>query len=72
MELESRYYVLKITDAKAALTPAECGIADIIYTKVQEYRRDAGKTDFSCLCIEKDWPEYEPTLKLLSERVDSQ
>ena len=72
MELENRYFIFKITDARAALTEAECEIADIIYAKVREYRRSKGEPEFGCLCIENDWPEYEPTLKLLSDRVDTE
>ena len=71
MELETRYYVIKISDARKYLTEIECEIADGIYAKVYNAREAAGKSSLECLCIEKDWPEYEPTLKLLSDRVDS-
>lgn len=69
MELEDRYIVLKRKDLKGlrgalvkTLT-AICGFHDV-------KRQKRGVEPLQCLVIEKDWPEYEIVLKMLSERVD--
>lgn len=70
MELEQRYHVIKIADADLSLTTAEKSILKTIMNKVADGRKNAGKPPLHCLCIEGDWPEYEPALKLISDRVD--
>jgi hypothetical protein len=62
MELEERYIVFKIK----RLTEGErARLEDFIY-----WNNIESACYVPCLVIEKDWPEYEPTLALLSERVD--
>jgi hypothetical protein len=71
MKLEPRYVVLKLKDMKAAgVTMAETTSFNVVCDKVTMHRLGAGKGMLECLVIEKDWPEYEPTLAMLEARVD--
>ena len=71
MKLEFRYYVFKRTDVEAALTEAEKATLEFIGQKIEAQRKFAGKRDFKALVLEDDWPEYDPAVKALQERVDS-
>lgn len=74
MKLEQRYIILKQTDLdRAPLTDHMREMLEVICANVTIARIDAGKTmRLEAVVIEKDWPEYEPTLALLSARVDGQ
>lgn len=71
MEREARYVVLKIKDLDKSLTALEIRILTDICAKVAESRAAAGKTPLRCVVVESDWPEYEPTWKLIERRVDA-
>lgn len=67
---EIRYVVLKASDMQAAgLTDAEMAALTAVCSKVDQYRRDAGKPDLECMVVEKDWPEYEPTWQAIEQRM---
>jgi len=72
MKLENRYIVVKRSDA-TLLSPKKqaklCSLlAEIEGLRVMVDR----KPPQSYICIGKNSPEYEPTLKLLSDRVDKE
>ena len=66
---ERRYLVVKITDAKKYLSPAELGIVELLATKTALGRRAEGKRDLRCVVVESDWPEYEPTWQAIERRM---
>lgn len=66
---ETRYVVLKVTDAQAALTLTECNILNTLAAKVAAHRLQAGKTNLSGVFVEHDWPEYEPTWAAIEKRM---
>ncbi|MBV8248471.1 MAG: hypothetical protein JO200_08460 [Comamonas sp.] len=68
--LEPRYFVWKCSDMVAAgLTDQELDQLNAICAKVDAARAAAGKPDLECVVVEKDWPEYEPALKAIQQRV---
>ena len=74
MELEHRYLTIKLSDLKLAETKTP-GITEYVGNLlriIEDVRMRAGKPKLEGLVIENDWPEYEPTLKLLSDRVDAE
>lgn len=72
MKLELRYLVLKIKDVEKYLTKTEKAMLYILCQKIQSARLDDNKSILEGIVIQKDWPEYEPTLELLSKRVDNE
>jgi len=71
---ESRYLTLKLGDIyeaqRAGLIPM--GHFDVlrqIAEAVDTVRANRQREPLECLIVEKDWPEYLPTLKLLGARV---
>ena len=75
MERENRYLVIKRSDleaTKSKVTAAEfetfCHVCEMV-----EATRIVGlkKLALVCVVVEHDWPEYEPTWKAISERVDA-
>jgi len=64
-----RYWVLKMVDLMAALTPEEMDTLIRLSDKVDECRVRAGKQPFMCVVVEADWPEYEPTWKAIEARM---
>ena len=66
---ELRYIVIKIKDARAALTGLQLDHLESLCARVNEYRHDFGKRDLACVVVESDWPEYEPTWKAIETRV---
>lgn len=69
MKLENRYVVLKLKDVDR-LSPEDYEQLGKIVNKISKIRESDGKGDLECIVVEKDWPEFEPTFKLLEERVD--
>lgn len=68
-ELEDRYLVLKLSDVREALDTKSKNILLGLTREVFYHRVLAGKEDLKAIVIEDDWPEYEPTKKLLLDRV---
>ena len=71
MKLEQRYIVLKVKDLELLNDERLELVRDAVHS-VDQARTNAGKRPLEAVVIEKDWPEYEPTLALLSARVDGQ
>lgn len=73
MKLEEKYLILKWEDISNTLRRDQrIALSDII-TSISVYRALKNKDpDPQFLCIRDTWPEYKPTLKLLSERVDNE
>jgi hypothetical protein len=67
---ENRYVVIKRSDLKV-LTPAEQKILDTLLDVIYIGRIDNFKPPLSCVVVESDWPEYEPTWAAIQKRVDS-
>lgn len=67
---EPRYVVFKATDLQAVgLSQAELDLLKDLNAKIDRYRQDAGKSYLECVVVEQDWPEYEPTLRAIEQRV---
>lgn len=69
MELENRYIVLKTKDTRKLPERFQHMLDDVCYALNKE-RASRGAEPLESLVIEKDWPEYEPALAMLSARVD--
>lgn len=69
MERENRYLVIKHKDAALYLTATERLILVAIAEKVDSHRINRGKPSLTCVVVESDWPEYEPTWQAIEQRV---
>lgn len=65
---EPRYVVFKLKDIVAYLPkmPSAIGLMERV---IHEGRLADGKSDFRCVVVESDWPEYEPTWKAIEARM---
>lgn len=76
MKREPRYFILKISDVKAAkehdlLSQDELFALNNIAEKVNKFRKSIqGKDVLNAVVIEKDWPEYSKVWEMLERRVD--
>lgn len=71
MEREYRYIVVKYKDMAKYLSDADAvGLIELM-KKVEAGRKADGKKDLDCVCVESDWPEYEPTWQAIAARVDA-
>lgn len=69
-KLEERYLVLKLKDVER-LPKRQRETLYRICTAVRAIRIDRGaQPDNACIVVEKDWPEYQPTLDAILDRVD--
>jgi hypothetical protein len=68
---ENRYMVMKRSDIAEALTELEQTILQHIALKVLNHRSTIGKSVLSCVVVESDWPEYEPTWAAIQRRMTS-
>ena len=71
MERENRYLVFKRKDINQYLSDAEQMILSILAAKVSQYRTLDDRPEHSCVVVEEDWPEYEPTWKAIEARMDA-
>ncbi len=67
-----RYTVMKHKDANRALTQSEIRTLNSLSDKVHEWRLSKGKAPFTCVVVESNWPEYEPTWKAIQDRVEQE
>lgn len=58
---ECRYWVVKLSDAKVALSGCECEQLAALMAKVEGYRIEQGKAPLECVVVEADWPIYQDT-----------
>lgn len=70
-ELEQRYIVLKISDLELLKNGQIETVLNAVRL-VDKARKKAGKGKLEGLFIENDWPEYGPSLELLSRRVNGE
>lgn len=70
MKLEHRYIVFKIKDINEYLNPLERTVLRDIRDRIDSERIQDGKDILDCIVVERDWPEYGPTLAAISARVD--
>lgn len=70
-EREHRYLVLKISDINAICTDEIKGRLEDIALMVERGRAYQGKPSLTCVVVESDWPEYEPTWKAIEQRMTS-
>lgn len=69
-KLEERYLVLKLKDV-GRLPKRQRETLYRICTAVRAMRIERGAhPDNACIVVEKDWPEYEPTLAAILARAD--
>lgn len=57
--LEERYIVIKRSH-----------ITDYVEARLREFIEEHGIGTVDCVVIEEDWPEYDPTVNLLWERIN--
>lgn len=69
---DTKYIVLKISDAIEALSLAEKDVLEGILEKVGAYRTEEGKPILACAVVEADWPEYEPLWEAIEKRVKAE
>lgn len=68
-EPKDGYVVLKKSDMLRSLGQKDYEDLERILFKINRRREAARKGVLDCLVIEKDWPEYEDTWKLIQDRV---
>ena len=66
---EERYIVFKISDIKEALSASEIDDLKYLHRVTNACRERLRKKPLECVVVEKDWPEYEPTWKVIEARV---
>lgn len=69
-KLEPRYTVIKDSDAMRYLSEAQRQQLAELQQIIANGRAFDERHPMECLCIERDWPEYETALMLISERVE--
>lgn len=72
MKREFRYAVIKLKDAQKYLSYDENKQLIALMQKVDRGRMLERKEPINCVCVEKDWPEYEKVWKMIEERVDAE
>jgi hypothetical protein len=71
-EREQRYIVLKVKDIEAAHFDGKTmAVLNYICQVVAHTREQAGKSPLTCVVVEHDWPEYEPTWRAIEARVSA-
>lgn len=70
-ELDTRYIIIKYSDANACLTEDErISLSNLLF-KIGDHRQKRSQTYVvEGVVIERDWPEYNPTVKLLTDRIN--
>ena len=71
MDLESRYVTFKHKDISGALDSCDLEAFEALCDKINKFRKARGAGELEGIVIEKDWPEYQPTLDLLSKRINA-
>lgn len=66
---ELRYYVLKIKDVAKYLTHTEQQILNSLANKCATERYVDKRGILDCVCVERDWPEYDNVWKMIERRV---
>lgn len=70
MMLEERYVVFKSSDLKH-LTYDTLRALNVVCDEVARVRNIRGNKTLNGVFIESDWPEYEPTVKMLEQRINN-
>ena len=66
---ENRYVVFKCSDMRKYLSQSERRQVEGLALHICLSREGDSKHPLNCLVVESDWPEYEPTWKLIEARV---
>lgn len=66
-EREDRYAVIKIKDAKAALSEEQLCQLDGLLIEIDQWRNRHAKRPLKCVVVEDDWPQYEQVWALLGD-----
>lgn len=69
MMLEDRYIVLKRKDLLRMPKHLMKALEEIVHRAAFE-RQERGVPPLWCLCIEDDWPEFQPFTRALKERIE--
>lgn len=70
MEREFRYLVVKYKDMLRYLSEDDQRALIELTKKVDAGREADGKHFMECVCVERDWPEYDETWMAIAARVD--
>lgn len=68
-ELEERYVVLKKTDLEKYVPKHLLRLLGQIGEQIDSGRKADGKTEFDCVVVEHDWPEYRLACDAIAKRV---
>ena len=68
-ERELRYMVIKFKDGQKYLSEEQRRQLRSISDSLRIGREKDGKPPLLALCIESDWPEYEPAWKAIEDRM---
>lgn len=69
-ELENRYLTFKLSDI-ALLSESDWTQLMKVVSIIDLSRTQRGKPPLECVVVEKDWPEYEPVIKMIEARVNN-
>jgi len=70
MVREHRYFVVKYKDMLKYLTEDEQRKMCDLGGKIERGREKDGRGVMECVCVEKDWQEYDDTWLAIARRVD--
>ncbi len=68
---EERYVVLKCKDIEHLSVADQESLAEICH-RINIIRTERGKSEFACVVVEHDWPEYDLVWGLLKYRCSVQ
>ncbi len=71
MNLENRYVVIKRKDLKGLPEHLHRALTNAV-AHANCKRKERGASQLECLVVERDWPEYDPVLEMVSQRVDAE
>lgn len=68
LKREIRYITIKVSDANQLNRSEQKSLSHICNT-INEIRAKRGKDELNCVCVESDWPEYEPVWAMIEARM---
>lgn len=69
MQLENRYLVIKNSDIEKFLTDEQKQQLCAISSEIDFRRQQEDRGLLKAVVIEKDWPEYTTTIRMLMRRI---
>lgn len=71
-ERENRYVVMKTKDILRYLNAEDLAALRRMDDKINDGRIARGALPLCVVCIESDWPEYEPVWEMIRRRVQGE